>query len=130
MYAPLTKIVEAIGLAAAMKLVDHFGGTLTYLPLPKNVDADNEIAKAIGLETALKLAHAWDFDRRAERRIDIPLGRPATARAHEGRDPARQRGDDGEAARAQIQDHPEGPSVGSKPSRASPAQSSGFFVLD
>src|SRR6266571_1464798 len=76
MYAPLTKIVEAIGLAAAMKLVDHFGGTLTYLPLPKNVDADNEIAKAIGLETALKLAHAWDFDRRAERRIDIPLGRP------------------------------------------------------
>lgn len=76
MYVPLIKIVEAIGLPAAMKVVDHFGGTRIYLPLPENVDADNEIAKAIGLEYALKFAHACDFDRDPDRHVEIPLARP------------------------------------------------------
>lgn len=76
MYAPLIKIVEAIGLPAAMKFVDHFGGTRIYLPLPENIDKENEIAKAIGVEFALKLAHAWDFDRDPDRRIEVPLARP------------------------------------------------------
>ncbi len=72
MYAPLNKIVEAIGQQAAMKLVENFGGTLIYLPLPKNIHADNEIAKAIGVEAVSQLARAWDFDGDVDRRLEIP----------------------------------------------------------
>ena len=75
MYAPLIKIVEAIGLPAAMKLVEHFGGTRIYLPLPENVDAENEIARAVGLQAALQFAAAWDFDRDPDRHVEIPLAR-------------------------------------------------------
>jgi Mor family transcriptional regulator len=76
MYAPLIKIVEAIGLPAAMKVVDNFGGTRIYLPLRENMGEDNEIAKAIGIEAALKFAEAWDFDRDPDRHVEIPLARP------------------------------------------------------
>ena len=56
MYAPLMDIIKAIGLPAAMKLVENFGGTRIYLPQPEKVDADNEIAKIIGVEAARALA--------------------------------------------------------------------------
>jgi Mor family transcriptional regulator len=59
MYAPLLQIIEAIGLANAMKLVEAFGGVRIYLPLPENVTADNEVAKVIGVEATRKLAEAW-----------------------------------------------------------------------
>ena len=75
MYAPIIKIVEAIGLPAAMKFCEHFGGTRIYLPLRENLGWENEIAQAIGLEAAHKLAEAWDFDRDPDRRIEVPLAR-------------------------------------------------------
>jgi len=70
MYAPLMDIIKAIGLPAAMKLVENFGGTRIYLPQPEKVDADNEIAKIIGVEAARALARQW-----SQERPSIPLAR-------------------------------------------------------
>ena len=75
MYVSTIKIVEAIGLPAAMKFCQSFGGTRIYVPLPENLDAGNEIAKAIGLQAALTLAQALEFDRNPDRRIEVPLAR-------------------------------------------------------
>lgn len=70
MYAPLLDIIRAIGLGAAMKLVERFGGVRIYLPLPENIGPDNEVAKAIGVEAARKLAEMW-----GQERPTIPLAR-------------------------------------------------------
>src|SRR5260221_13237019 len=70
MYAPLYEIIQAIGLPAAMKLVDTFGGVRIYLPMPENVTPDNEIAKAIGVDATRKLATVW-----GQERPSIPLAR-------------------------------------------------------
>jgi Mor family transcriptional regulator len=59
MYAPLLDIIKTIGLPAAMKLVENFGGTRIYIPLPQNITADHGIAKVIGLEATLALARLW-----------------------------------------------------------------------
>jgi Mor family transcriptional regulator len=69
-YAPLLDIITAIGMPAAMKLVESFGGTRIYLPLPENVTPDNEIAKVIGVEATRTLARLW-----AQERPSIPLAR-------------------------------------------------------
>jgi len=73
MYAPLLKIIEAIGLPAAMKLVENFGGMRLHWPLPENIDERNDIARAIGVDAARKLAAAWGPD--DDRRPSIPLAR-------------------------------------------------------
>lgn len=70
MYAPLFDIIQAIGLGSAMKLVEHFGGTRIYLPLPENVGPDNDVAKVIGVDATRKLAAMW-----AQERPSIPLAR-------------------------------------------------------
>lgn len=70
MYAPLFDIIRAIGLGAAMKLVERFGGVRIYLPLPQNIGPENEVAAAIGVEAARKLAALW-----AQERPSIPLAR-------------------------------------------------------
>ena len=73
MYAPLLNIIEAIGLPAAMKLVDNFGGRRLYLPLPENIDETNGIAKVIGVEAARRLSEAWGRDRDQRRRAEKAL---------------------------------------------------------
>ena len=73
MYAPLLDIIAAIGLPAAMKLVENFGGRRLYLPLPENIDETNGIAQAIGVEAARKLSEAWGRDR--DQRPTIPRAR-------------------------------------------------------
>jgi len=59
MYAPLLESIRAVGLPAAMKLVENFGGTRIYIPLPENVTDDNDVAKVIGVEATRKLAGIW-----------------------------------------------------------------------
>jgi Mor family transcriptional regulator len=70
MYAPLFDIIEAIGLGGAMKLVEHFGGTRIYLPLPENVTSDHEIARVIGVDETRALAKLW-----GQERPSIPLAK-------------------------------------------------------
>lgn len=74
MYAPLYDIIKAIGLPAAMKLVENFGGIRLYLPLPEKIDEHNQIAKVIGVDAARKLAESWERGPE-RRRPSIPLAR-------------------------------------------------------
>jgi len=52
----LLEIVEIIGDAAALKLVEQFGGTTPRLPALRNISADQQLAQCIGLEALTKLA--------------------------------------------------------------------------
>lgn len=64
----LDELVGAIGQVDALKFIETFGGTRIYLPLPENVDAGNQIAKAIGIEPARALARLW-----AQCYVDVPM---------------------------------------------------------
>jgi hypothetical protein len=52
----LLEIVEIIGEAAALKLVEQFGGTTPRLPAIKNISADHPLAQCIGIEALTALA--------------------------------------------------------------------------
>lgn len=49
-------VVGAIGLAATLKLIDRFGGSRVYVPCPEFITEDHDIAQAIGVPLARKLA--------------------------------------------------------------------------
>lgn len=54
----LLEIIEIIGEAAALKLVERFGGTTPRLPALRNVNADHPLALCIGIEALTELAKA------------------------------------------------------------------------
>jgi hypothetical protein len=55
--ASLEEVVEAIGEAATIKLVESFGGTTKRLPAKRNCVAGNELAKVIGVEALRQLVN-------------------------------------------------------------------------
>lgn len=63
MNAPLHAIISAIGLPAALKLVEVYGGVRIYLPLPGNITSENSIAALIGVDKARALASVWSQER-------------------------------------------------------------------
>lgn len=64
----LNLIADVIGLAAALKLAEHFGGTEIYVPL--RIREDHPVARAIGVEAALLLAR--ELGGHTGVRIDMP----------------------------------------------------------
>ena len=58
-HAPIDEIVRVIGLPAAVKLVEQFGGTRVYLPHPSRVKPDTPVAQMLGVEAAVRLASEW-----------------------------------------------------------------------
>jgi Mor family transcriptional regulator len=68
----LADVVEAIGIAATLKLIERFGGIRIYVPLREHISDDHELARAIGLVAARKLAEIWGKER-------MPLPRAAKA---------------------------------------------------
>ena len=48
--ANLLEIIEVIGEAAALQLVERFGGTTVRLPVLRNITADHPLARCIGIE--------------------------------------------------------------------------------
>jgi hypothetical protein len=54
----LLEIVEIIGEAAALKLVERFGGTTPRLPALRNINAEHPLAQCIGVEALTSLAKA------------------------------------------------------------------------
>jgi hypothetical protein len=54
----LLEVVEIIGEAAALKLVERFGGTTPRLPAIRNINPDNELAQCIGIEALTELVKA------------------------------------------------------------------------
>ncbi len=57
----LRDVVELIGLAATLNLVEHFGG-LIALYVPREIEPDHPIAAAIGITAARKLAVHYGTD--------------------------------------------------------------------
>ena len=57
----LRDIVDLVGVQAAVRLVENFGG-LTKLYVPKRVDEDHVLAKKLGLKTARALAEEYGGD--------------------------------------------------------------------
>ncbi|HJW81968.1 MAG TPA: Mor transcription activator family protein [Acidiferrobacterales bacterium] len=57
----LRDVVELIGLAATLKLVEHFGG-LIALYVPRDIEPEHPIAVAIGITAARKLAAHYGTD--------------------------------------------------------------------
>lgn len=51
----LLEIIEIIGEAAALKLVERFGGTTPRLPAIRNINPDHPLAKCIGIEALTQL---------------------------------------------------------------------------
>lgn len=52
----LLEIVEVIGEAAALKLVERFGGTTPRLPALRNITAEHPLAQCIGIGALTELA--------------------------------------------------------------------------
>lgn len=52
----LLEIVEVIGEAAALKLVERFGGTTPRLPALRNITAEHPLAQCIGVKALTLLA--------------------------------------------------------------------------
>lgn len=57
----LREVVDLIGLAATLKLVEHFGGR-TQLYVPREIEPDHPIVQAIGITAARKLATVYGAD--------------------------------------------------------------------
>ena len=51
----LMEVVEVIGEAAALKLVERYGGTTPRLPAIRNITPDHHLAQCIGIEALTEL---------------------------------------------------------------------------
>lgn len=58
-----------IGLPAALRLVDRFGGICVYVPHPGRVVAHGKVAEVIGVEAMRRLAETWGPDH-----VMVPVG--------------------------------------------------------
>lgn len=63
MNAPLEDLVEHLGLALTLRLVERFSGTRVYLPHPDNLEPESPIAQVLGLEAARRLCALWPQER-------------------------------------------------------------------
>jgi Mor family transcriptional regulator len=58
--ALLREVAELIGLPAALRLVEHYGGTLLYVR--QNPTADYELVEVIGMKAARRLADHFGLE--------------------------------------------------------------------
>ena len=54
----LLEIIEVIGEAATLRLVESFGGTTPRLPALRNINAEHPLAQCIGVKALTELAKA------------------------------------------------------------------------
>lgn len=68
----LEKLVNGIGFPATLKVVERWGGTRLYVPKAENIGEEHELAKAIGIAAAHKLARAHAADEKADDWLEVP----------------------------------------------------------
>lgn len=68
--APLGKLVELIGMTAARRLMEQFGGTEIYVPHASRVKPHGKLAQAIGFKSVKRLASMWP-----QSHVLVPRGR-------------------------------------------------------
>jgi Mor family transcriptional regulator len=56
---PIDELVAAIGLPAALRLAEAFGGRRIYLPRPGHIVASHALPAAIGIDAANALCAQW-----------------------------------------------------------------------
>jgi Mor family transcriptional regulator len=61
--APLDELVKTLGLPAALRLVEAFGGTRVYLPLAQTMTDEHPVARAVGASAARALCELWPSER-------------------------------------------------------------------
>ncbi|MFC3442569.1 hypothetical protein ACFOKF_15445 [Sphingobium rhizovicinum] len=71
----VAELVALLGERAFIALAENFGGRRLYVP--RKIDADGEIAKAVGMTAAQKLS-----DRKSPDYLRVPLARGLRARHH------------------------------------------------
>lgn len=57
----LREIAELIGLPATLRLVEHYGGVIA-LYIPREIEPDHHLARALGVTAARKLASHYGTD--------------------------------------------------------------------
>lgn len=57
--APLTELVNLIGLPATLRLVEKFGGTTIYVPHQSRVKLHSAVAQVVGTDAVRQLATVW-----------------------------------------------------------------------
>lgn len=67
-YIAADDLIKALGLVAALKLVENLGGTSIYVPNPEKLRAEHPLVKAVGVDGARMLAAEW-------RHLDVTLPR-------------------------------------------------------
>jgi Mor family transcriptional regulator len=58
-YASVDRLVEVLGLAAALKFAARFGGRSVYVPLPERLKPEGPLAGTIGFDLAQKICVEW-----------------------------------------------------------------------
>lgn len=58
-YAPVDRLVEVLGLAAALKFAGRFGGRSVYVPLPERLKPEGSLAGTVGFDLAQKICGEW-----------------------------------------------------------------------
>lgn len=71
----LEQLVDLVGIAAALRLVEKRGGTHFYVPLPTRIAIHHHLAVEMGLEPARRLAAAYPAQH-----VMVPRGAPMLRR--------------------------------------------------
>lgn len=71
-------VLESIGLEATLKLIERFGGSRVYVPRPDFITEDHDVARAIGVPLARKLAALCRNER-----MGLPRAAKAISRARD-----------------------------------------------
>ena len=66
----LREAADLIGVPAAMRLAEAYGGRRLYVPLPENCRAQHPLAQLLGLDALLRLAEIWG----GQEHFEVPCG--------------------------------------------------------
>lgn len=76
----LLEVIEVIGVSAALRLVEGWGGLRLYVPQPESITFDHELAKRLGYEEAVALCEIF-----AREKLDVPRCKAAARAARDRR---------------------------------------------
>ncbi|MBF8271571.1 MAG: hypothetical protein HW380_676 [Magnetococcales bacterium] len=65
------QLIEVIGTAATLRLVQNHGGT--YLALPRSIGPQHDVSNLIGFEAARSLAERWGGERVYIPKVDVAV---------------------------------------------------------
>lgn len=58
-YAPVDRLVAVLGIVAALRFAERFGGRRVYVPQPERIKPEGPVVATIGYDAAVRLAQEW-----------------------------------------------------------------------